>query len=250
MLLSIGNHIKNRYRRGGFMAVLYKILEISLRNLWEFFLNCYFKLIPGRKFFFQGLTFRYFRRAYNRTWENERTVEIPIIYKFIKQNRGKNILEIGNVLSNYYPSLRHDIVDKYEKAPRVINKDAVDFKPTKLYDVIISVSTLEHVGYDEDEKSPEKILKATRHLIDNCLSPGGTFVAAVPLGYNPNLDNFIKRKELGFDQYYYLKRVSTDNRWIEIPEEKAFGAKFGDPFPNGNVEVICVAGLDIFKEAI
>mgnify|MGYP001563414444 FL=1 len=212
----------------------------------DFFLNCYFRLIPGHKFIFRGFILRYFRHAYNRTWENERTIEIPIIYEFIKRNREKNILEIGNVLSNYYPSLRHDIVDKYEKAPRVINEDIINFRPAKSYDVIVSISTFEHIGLDEAEKLPEKILKSVRHVINNCLSPNGTFVMVVPLGYNPILDNFIRRKELGFDRYYYLKRISANNRWIEIAEKDIFGAKFGKPFPSGNVEVICIFGHSIF----
>ena len=223
-----------------------KLWRITTKILKDIFLNFYFRLIPSRNFFLQGFIFSYFRHAYNRAWENERTIEIPIIYEFIKRNRGKNILEIGNVLSHYYHSLDHDVIDKYEKAPLVINEDAIDFKPAKLYDVIVSISTIEHIGWDEEEKSPDKILKVIHNIINNCLSSGGTFVAAVPLGYNLNLDNFIKRKELGFDRYYYLKRVSADNQWVEILESDAFGAKFGEPFPNGNVEVICVFGSGIF----
>ena len=223
-----------------------KLWRAILKISKDFFLNCYFRLIPGRKFIFRGFILRYFRHAYNRTWENERTIEIPIIYEFIKRNREKNILEIGNVLSNYYLLPHYDIVDKYEKTSRIINKDIVNFKPEKLYDLIVSISTFEHIGFDEIEKSPEKILKAVRHIINNCLSPSGTFVMAVPLGYNPILDNFIRRKELGFDRYYYLKRISANNRWIEIAEKDIFGAKFGKPFPSGNVEVICIFGHSIF----
>jgi len=66
----------------------------------------------------------------------------------VRKYRGKNILEIGNVLSRHI-KLEHDILDKYETAKGVINEDIVDFKSEKKYDLIISISTLEHVGWDE-----------------------------------------------------------------------------------------------------
>jgi hypothetical protein len=238
--------VKNNKNQKSSLNISLKNFRAILRILKDFFRNCYFKLVPDKKFLFQGFEFHYFRHAYNRAWENERTIEVPIVYEFIKRNRGKKILEIGNVLSNYYSFLRHDIVDKYEKARRVINEDIADFKPARLYDLIVSISTLEHISWDEEKKSPEKILKAVHHIVNNCLSPGGTFVAAVPLGYNSNLDNLIEAKKLGFDRFYYLKRISADNRWVEIAEKDAFGAKFGEPFPNGNVEVICIFGPGIF----
>jgi hypothetical protein len=67
----------------------------------------------------------------------------------VKRYKERNILEIGNVLSHYFP-VNHDIVDKYEKADGVINQDVVHFYSPKKYDLIVSVSTLEHVGWDED----------------------------------------------------------------------------------------------------
>jgi len=51
------------------------------------------------------------------------------------------------VLSHYF-AVKHDIVDKYEIAPSVVNEDLVNFKPGKKYDLIVSISTLEHVGWD------------------------------------------------------------------------------------------------------
>jgi hypothetical protein len=38
------------------------------------------------------------------------------------------------------------VLDKYEQAPGVINEDVVSFSPPQKYDLIVSVSTLEHVG--------------------------------------------------------------------------------------------------------
>jgi hypothetical protein len=76
---------------------------------------------------------------------------------------------VGNVLSHYF-SVNHDVVDKYEKAEGVINRDIIDFHPSKEYDLIISISTLEHVGWDEDISDhkilhdPSKILRAIENL--------------------------------------------------------------------------------------
>ena len=88
---------------------------------------------------------------------NERSIEVPIVMEIVNQNKGKRILEIGNVLSNYY-KVSHDIVDKYEKAPNVINQDVVDFKTNEKYDLIVSISTLEHVGWDEEPRDDKKNL--------------------------------------------------------------------------------------------
>lgn len=247
MLPPLINRIKNRYQIGGLWQVLYKTAEVPLRNLREFFLNCYFKLSPGSLFFFRGCAFRYFKHAYNRAWENERTVEVPLVYELVKRGSRKKILEVGNVLSNYYPSLRHDIVDKYEKAPRVINEDAINFEPKERYDLIVSISTLEHVGWDEDEKDSQKVVALVRRIAGRCLVPGGTFVATMPLGYNPNLDIFLKEKRLGFTHYYYLKRISMENRWEEVPESEVMGIEYGQPFPNTNAVVICIIGPDMFS---
>ena len=44
----------------------------------------------------------------------------------------------------------HDVLDKYEKGNNVINDDVVSFSTEVKYDLIVSVSTLEHVGWDEN----------------------------------------------------------------------------------------------------
>ncbi len=83
------------------------------------------------------------------------------------------------------------IVDKYEKAIGVINEDICNFKPSKKYDLIISISTLEHVGFDEKPRDPCKVLRAIENL-KSLLAVGGKLVAILPVGYNPYLDELIK----------------------------------------------------------
>jgi len=97
-------------------------------------------------------------------------------------------------------------LDKYEKGKGVINEDVVDFTPSRKYDLIISISTLEHVGWDETPKEPEKAAKAIENL-KRCLNPGGKIVFTVPVGQNPCLDNLIKARKISTDQFYYFNEI-------------------------------------------
>jgi len=192
-------------------------------------------LKSSRKFEFNGKKISYFYYPYNATWRNERSIEIPIAFNFIKNYDSKNILELGNVLSHYV-SVEHDILDKYEKAHGVTNEDVVDFKTSKKYDLIISISTIEHIGWDEEIKDPLKVLKALENLKKH-LNKGGKIIATFSIGYNLNIDKLLKQNKL-FDETFYMKRISKDNQWKQTVNEDLDKIKFGSPFPFGNVVVI------------
>lgn len=107
-----------------------------------------------RTFDFNGMPFHYFAHRYNGAHLSERTIEVPIMRSFIA---GK-VLEVGNVLNHYFP-FEHEVADKFEKADGVINCDIRDFRSESRYDRVLSISTLEHVGWDERPKeSPEAFL--------------------------------------------------------------------------------------------
>ena len=192
---------------------------------------------PERFFFLQGKKLSYFYHRYNTTWKTERTVEVPIIMKYIKSYSAKRILEFGAVLVNYYP-IKWDILDKYDRGKGVINKDVIDFKPINKYDLIVSISTLEHVGFDEKIKDPTKITKAIKNLKENCLKPKGQGVITMPIGYNLKMDKLLFSNKLEFDEKIFLKRINKKNEWKEIPEEKARNIKYGKPFNAANSIVI------------
>jgi len=97
----------------------------------------------------------------------------------VRQHPDERILEVGNVLAHYYPH-QHDVLDKYEQAPGVMNGDVVDFRPGKLYDLIVSISTLEHVGWDEEPRDPLKFLRGVEHLT-TLLAPGGRMLVTLPI---------------------------------------------------------------------
>jgi len=188
-----------------------------------------------RKFKFQNRKYKYFSNKYNDSWQNERAVEIPIIWNIVKTQKG-SILEVGNVLSHYFP-LPHDVLDKYEKAEGVVNEDVVDFQTPKRYDLIVSISTLEHVGWDETPKDDKKILVAI-DCLKKLLAPKGKIVVTVPLGYNPYLNGFLKDNKLEFTSRFYLKRISKDNLWEETDLKGLEKAQFNNPFLFANAVVI------------
>lgn len=199
----------------------------------------YYRIFKSQgRFVFQGEIYRYFYHRYNTTWRNERAVEIPILFEIVKKSKGKSILEVGNVLSHYF-SVNYEIVDKYEKAKDVINQDVVDFHPSQKYDLIVCISTLEHVGWDENLSehkilhSPMKILHAIENM-EKALAPQGKIVITLPLGYNPELDNLCSNNQIQFTTRYYMKRISKDNRWIEVDWESARRSKYNNPFPAAN----------------
>lgn len=194
---------------------------------------------PGSLFRLGWDFYPYFRHDYNSTWTNERAVEVPVVMQFYRRHSSRGteeILEVGNVLSHYY-QFRHDVVDKYEASEGVLNCDVIDYNPGKKYDLILSISTLEHVGWDEEVKDPEKILLAISH-IQSLLKTGGRLIVTLPLGYNPPMDEMIVSGKIRFPVQYYLKRVSTANMWKQVGAEDVIGIKYGEPFPFANGLVI------------
>lgn len=223
-----------------FDAITWRIWKLKFaKSIIVHLLWLYHKIFKsGRKIIFQGKTYPYFYHPYNYTWLAERTVEIPIICEMIKPyvEADKEILEVGNVLSHYFP-VCHDVLDKYERAPEVINQDVVNFKPRKKYDLIISVSTLEHVGWDEKPRKPGKVLQAVKNL-KKLLTPNGKMIITLPLGYNPEVDKLLTTNRLGLRQRFYLKRISKDNLWQEVKWKDIKNAKYNYPFFTVNGLVI------------
>lgn len=210
------------------------ILTLANKHLFKYVRYLFHELFrSNRKFEFNGRTYRYLIHPYNYSWETERRVEIPIFLNLIKKFKRKEILEVGNVLSHYV-NFKHDIVDKYEKAEEVINKDVIDLKPKKKYDLIISISTLEHVGWDETPQQKNKIAAAIKNL-KKLVKPKGTIAITIPMGHNLYMDGLIKKGKDGFKEKYFLKRISKQNIWKQVDKKEIKGAKYGSPFPYANI---------------
>ncbi len=127
-----------------------------------------------------------FDHPYNNTRRNERAVEIACLLSWLAGKTGRT-LELGNVLRHY---LAHDhrVVDRYERALGVANIDIFD--ETGRYRWIFSVSTVEHVRWDEQPKDPEGSVNALHHL-RSLLKPNGELFVTAPLGHHPTLDDYL-----------------------------------------------------------
>jgi SAM-dependent methyltransferase len=174
----------------------------------------------SRVFYFRGREYEYFFHPYNLAWRNERTVELPIALQMLEDCSGET-LEVGNVLPHYV-DIQHDVLDKYEVARGVINEDASSYRPDKRYALILSMSTLEHMGWDEHPRDIDKPALAVANL-SSLLAPGGTLVATLPVGQNPELERLIERGEISFTELYALRRVSRNNDWEEADYESVKG---------------------------
>jgi hypothetical protein len=198
-------------------------------------------LLRRAPFRLNGEEYQYLVHHYNRTWNNERTVEVPIAARALRRCPNGNMLEVGNVLHNYLPATEfpegRTVIDKYEAAAGVTNVDIVDHHPDRPYDLIVALSTIEHVGWDEEPQDPAKAARAVQ-VLRSWLAPGGELLVTVPLGYHQGLDRQLFDGPAIFQELSFLRRVSSDNRWEQASEEAVRGAAFGAPYPFANVVAV------------
>jgi hypothetical protein len=196
-------------------------------------------------FLFDGESYGYLLHHYNTTWRNERTVELPLATRVIERNRGARLLEVGNVLHNYlgdsHLSPEREIIDKYELAPGVRNIDVMDHRPEQPYDLIVSISTIEHVGWDEDPQDPAKAPRAIEKL-HSWLAPGGELLVTMPLGHHPELDRRLLDGPPMFERLRFLRRLNAGNRWVEAEAEEVRGTRYASPFPFANAIAVGQSG--------
>ncbi|MBO9531873.1 MAG: hypothetical protein J7513_02750 [Solirubrobacteraceae bacterium] len=187
-----------------------------------------------RTFPFDGRQLPYFVHGYNETWRNERAVELAVAFDWLDARPAGPVLEIGHVLGHYRPNAAdHTVVDLYEPAEGVLNVDALDYRPDQRFTSIVAISTLEHVGFDEDDQDPDKTRKLVDHLA-GLLAPGGELLITFPLGYNHALDQHLLTGRLAFDQVDVLKRATTLGAWEPASIDEVPRFRYGFPFHRGN----------------
>jgi len=205
----------NKYKRKS----LWYLIRKGLAYLYYIPVTWYYKRTWKATFRFGGVTHRYFCHLYNATWRNERAVEIPIVLDYItefKMRRGSKMLEVGNVLG-HYATAYHKVLDKYEIGECIINEDIADYQPDKKYQLVVAISTLEHVGWDEGSDRPHKLLDAIDNLKRNVLTSDGKLLATMPVGYNPCLDDLLLNGKLPFESIRCMRRPSHKSRkWREV----------------------------------
>jgi len=193
--------------------------------------------LPAKRFQFKGAELDYLYHRYNMTWASERCVEVPIGRHYANQAPASRVLEVGNVLSHYGP-VKHTIIDKYESAPGVKNVDIANFTHPEPFSIIFSISTFEHIGFDDEPGSGSAVkIKTAVASCRKLLSIDGTFVITVPIGYNPELDAMIASGELAPKSEYYMRRVERLT-WETATKENALRCKYRTPFPYANAIMI------------
>jgi len=188
-----------------------------------------------------NFTYKGKKYPYHPNLNTARAVELPLAAEVMERFKGKRILEVGNVLSNHFEGMTHVVVDKYQGP---IKEDIVNYTASP-YDLVISISTIEHIGVDEHryagypiEAEPTKALKALGAM-GGLVAREGELFCTWPMSYNLNLDAWtLARSRSLFDDISFMKRVSRSNRWEEAGWEDAYEAKYNQPFPRGNVIVI------------
>jgi len=211
---------------------LTKRVSLGAKKVVHLAATCGFIVFGSRRTFsLEGHRFRYFYHPYNNTYRAERCVEIPVIRYLLSQSSTASVLEVGNVLQHYTPC-HHDVVDKFEKGDSVINCDILDFEPGKRYSTIVSISTLEHIGFDENVKDEGKPL-ITIERLKSWLIKGGRLIVSAPAGYNPAIDRGIRENQFGFQRYLALRRISFAT-WVETDVDTALRAQWSKPYPYAN----------------
>jgi SAM-dependent methyltransferase len=172
----------------------------------------------------QGERHRYLYHRYKRSWLTERAVEVPVVQAEVDRHAGGRILEVGHVLGHYRPQ-SHVVVDKYEQAPGVLNRDVLDLGDLGPFDLIVAVSTLEHVGHDESPRDPAAAGRAVAALRER-LAPGGRLLITVPAGYNRAFDAAIAQGSIPARSLTALRRVGGGTRWREVAPARAWQAPY------------------------
>lgn len=187
----------------------------------------------GSTFGYRGRELPYVRAMYNRTWATERCVEVAIAKAEIERAGDEaRVLEVGNVLAHY--GLRgHAVVDKYEAGDGVRTIDVVDIPSDERYDLIVSLSTMEHVGWDETPRRPEKFSSAWAKL-EQLLAPGGTIVVTVPVDWNEWLDAELAADRIPADSIVWLERTGRYCSWLQSDKNTVLAERYGSPYKAAN----------------
>lgn len=234
----MGSHLYNsRLGKVRWFVRRFGAREVFLKPLRTAFAPAIIPRLTRKKFRFQGAELEVFYHAYNMTWASERGVEVPIARHFLAKHDPAQTLEVGNVLSHYAP-VQHTVLDKFERGANVINEDILTYRPGRQFDLILSISTFEHIGFDDEAEgsSAEKILAA----LDACkalLTPTGKLVITIPINYNPELDELIRAGELPPSTRTFLLRTGATD-WREASQEEALRARYKTPFPYANAIMV------------
>ena len=164
-----------------------------------------------KSFEWWGQRLAYHDHSYNTTRRNERAVELPVAEAWLRPEL--RTLEVGNVLSHYGIGPKRRVVDRYESGEGVENLDIFSIEGD--YEQIVSLSTLEHVRWDEQPRENDGAIRALEHLL-TLLDPGGRMLLSVPTGWNDPLDEALTTRDFGCTRACTI--VRDGNGWRQTDE--------------------------------
>jgi hypothetical protein len=193
----------------------------------------FLKALTPSAFTYRSKPVDYFTGIYNNAFANERSVEVALVLNALDEHRG-SMLEVGNVTGHYIRIPRLVVVDKYEKGPYVRNEDIVNHRGK--YDLIVSISTFEHIGYDEKHKDPKKFSRAVNHCY-KMLKKGGQMIITIPASYNKNITSKVLMRLPKHTTTCY-KRITIANNWENCCLYDCLRKEYGYPYNNANGLII------------
>lgn len=170
--------------------------------------------------------------------QNERVIEIPWALSHFKEQ--VRVLEIGPVAAqeNYIEMLQHLNIKELHGLD-ITEKEVPGFKmkfedirgttyPANYFDLVLCISTIEHVGRDNKFYNPTKEfdreesgdIKAIKEMA-RILNPGGSLLLSVPYGKYNDEGWFVNYSEK------YLSRL-IDNSNLKLHEERYFNYVIGN----------------------
>ncbi len=183
----------------------------------------------------------------------ERAIEVPIAKPFLDRFSEDEYFEVGFVMfgqRGYFDrDITHLVIDKYEMHDdyeNLLNIDIVDFLEVREYKGCFSISTIEHVGRDEDGPNDwDKPLLALE-IMRKAVCKNGFMFVTIPLGYNKKLDEHITSGRMCFDEMYYMKQIES-RVWEQVDASDVIGAEYHRPFPAANALLIGIDNERIFQ---
>jgi hypothetical protein len=196
--------------------------------------------LPKKTFSFNGATLEYFYAKYNITWVTERVLEVPIGLYALREAGAAGTLEVGNVLGHYIKA-EHTVLDKFERQPGIINEDILSYQPGRTFDLIVSISTFEHIGYEDDGDPDAEKIRAAIDACQKLLSPKGRLLITVPFGYNPFLDRYLAEDRIVPAKATFYEKV-TNLDWKQTTKLEALKRKYGKPYSFANAIMVAEFG--------
>jgi hypothetical protein len=139
----------------------------------------------------------------------------------------------------------HTIIDKYEAGPGVLNVDVIDYDPGQRFGFILSLSTLEHVGWDEQPREPDKAEAALARL-GELVEPGGALLVTIPVGVHRRLERAFTAPGAPFESVTLFVKTSRRAIWKRREPADLFRYEYGAPYALANAVLVGVRG-DPFK---